>query len=121
VADPNAAAAAGAMIPTPPFVFRAKSHQRLIHAAKLVWHYDAVARNTAAGDLQWTLVMKNFSEQWKALEDKKGYNKPQAPKTTTRHSLLSSGRKPSGTTYIKQLEFAPSLWPASLDLRWLCL
>jgi hypothetical protein len=36
-ADPNPAAAAGAMIPTPPFVFGAKSQHRLIHAAKLVW------------------------------------------------------------------------------------
>jgi hypothetical protein len=36
VADPNPAAAAGAAIPTPPFVFGAKSQQRLINAAKLL-------------------------------------------------------------------------------------
>jgi hypothetical protein len=73
--DPNPAAA--------PFVFGAKSQQRfLIYAAKLVSHYDAVGRNAAAGNPQWTRVMKNFSEQWNALEDKQGCNEPEAPKMT---------------------------------------
>jgi hypothetical protein len=64
----------------PPFAFGAKSQQRLSHAAKLIRHYDAVGCNTAAGNVQWTPVMKNFYEQWKALEDKKGGDKPEAPK-----------------------------------------
>jgi hypothetical protein len=50
--DPNPAAAAGATIPTPPFVFGAKSQRRLNHAAKLVRCYDAVGCNTAAGNPQ---------------------------------------------------------------------
>jgi hypothetical protein len=83
VPDPNAAAAAqGATIPTPPFVFGAKSQMRLIHATKLLLYYDSVGRNTTAGNLQWTPVMKNFSEQWKALEDKKGGDEPEVPKIT---------------------------------------
>jgi hypothetical protein len=83
VADPNPAAAAGATIMTPPFVFGAKSQQRLIHAANLIRYYETVGRNTTVGNLQWTPVMKNFSEQWKALEDKnKGGDEPEVPKIT---------------------------------------
>jgi hypothetical protein len=70
------------MYPTPPFVFGAKSQQRLIHATKLIQYYNTLGRNTTAGNLQWTPVMKNFSEQWKALEDKKGGNKPEVPEIT---------------------------------------
>ena len=82
VADPNAGAAAGATIPTPPFVFGAKSQQRLIHATKLIRYYDTVGHAATAANLQWTRVMKNFSEQWKALKDKKGGNEPEVPKIT---------------------------------------
>ena len=77
IADPNPGAAAGAMILTPPFVFGAKSQQRLIVYTKLLRFYDTIVGCAAtAGNLQWTLVMKNFSEQWKALEDKKGGDEP---------------------------------------------
>ena len=82
IPDPNPAAAVGATVPTKPFVSGAKSQQRLINAAKLVRYYDTVGRNTTAGNLQWTPVMKNFSEQWKALEDKKGGDEPEVPKIT---------------------------------------
>jgi hypothetical protein len=80
--DPNPAAAAGVKIPMPPFVFGAKSQQRLSHAAKLVRCCDAVGRNATAGNPQWTPFMKNFSEQWKALKDKKGGDEPEVPKIT---------------------------------------
>ena len=82
IADPNPGAAAGATIRTPPFAFGAKSQQRLIVSTKLLRFYDTVGRVTAAGNLQWMPVMKNFSEQWlawKALEDKKGGNEPDIP------------------------------------------
>jgi predicted DNA-binding WGR domain protein len=82
VPDPNPAAAVGATIPTPPFVFGAKSQMRLINSTNLLRYYDSVGRNTTAGNLQWTPVMKNFSEQWKALEDKKGGDEPEVPKIT---------------------------------------
>ena len=69
VPDPNlAAAAAGAMVLTPPFVLGAKSQQRLISAMKLIRYYATVGRKATAGNLQWTPAMKNFSEQWKAME-----------------------------------------------------
>jgi hypothetical protein len=82
VPDPNAAAAVGATIPTPPFVFGAKSQMRLINSTNLLRYYDSVGRNTTAGNLQWTPVMKNFSGQWKVLQDKKGGDEPEVPKIT---------------------------------------
>ena len=83
VPDPNPGAAAGATIPTPPFVFGAKSQQRLIQSTKLLRYYDTVGRTATAANLQWTPVMKNFSEQWKALEDKKkAGDEPEVPKIT---------------------------------------
>jgi hypothetical protein len=95
IPDPDPGAAAGATISTPPFVFGAKSQQRLIIATDLVQYYDTVGRNATAGNLQWTLVMKNFSEQWKALKDKKRGDEPEVPC----HFPSSSGLKLSGTTY----------------------
>ena len=83
VPDPNPGAAVGATIPTPPFVFGAKSQQRLIQSTKLIRYYDTVGRTVTAANLQWTPVMKNFSEQWKALEDKKkAGDEPEVPKIT---------------------------------------
>jgi hypothetical protein len=76
IADPNPGAAEGSTIPTPPFAFGAKSQQRLIHATKLLRFYDTVGRAVTAANLQWTPVMKNFSEQWKSFENKKGGDKP---------------------------------------------
>ena len=63
----------------PLLAFGAKAQQRLIHATKLLRFYDTVGRAVTAGNLQWTPVMKNFSEQWKALEDKKGGDEPDVP------------------------------------------
>src|SRR4051812_38687613 len=44
VPDPNPGAVAGATIPTPPFVFGAKSQQRLTVACKLAKYYETVGR-----------------------------------------------------------------------------
>ena len=82
IPDPNPAADVGATIPTPPFVFGAKSQMRLIVATDLIRYYVTVGRNNTAGNLQWTPVMKNFAEQWKALEDKKKADEPEIPKIT---------------------------------------
>jgi hypothetical protein len=72
IPDSNPGAAPGATIPTPSFVFGAKSQKRLITASALLrCYYDTVGRNTTVANLQWTPVMKNFEIQWKALEDKK--------------------------------------------------
>jgi hypothetical protein len=82
IPDPNPGAAPGAIIPTPSFVFGAKSQKRLITASTLLRYYDTVGRNTTVANLQWTPVMKNFEIQWKALEDKKRAEEPEVPKIT---------------------------------------
>jgi hypothetical protein len=79
VPDPNPGAAT---IPTPSFVFGAKSQKRLITASTLLRYYDTVGRNTTVANLQWTPVMKNFEIQWKALEDKKRAEEPEVPQIT---------------------------------------
>jgi hypothetical protein len=60
--------------------------------------------------------MKNFSEQWKALEDKKGGDKPEVPKITKALPIVKE-QKLSGTTYTKQLAFIPSPWLVLSTLR----
>jgi hypothetical protein len=50
--------------------------------SNLMKYCGTVGRNTTAANLQWTPVMKNFSEQWKALEDKKAGNEAEVPKIT---------------------------------------
>lgn len=82
VADPNPGAAAGATIPTPSFVFGAKSQKRLLVATNLVRYFDTVGRDLTAANLQWTHVMKNFEIQWKALKDRKNDDDPDVPKIT---------------------------------------
>ena len=63
IPDPSEGAPEGATIPTPPFVFAAKSQKRLIVAAKLLCYYETVDRNVTAVNMQWTGTMKNFKEQ----------------------------------------------------------
>ena len=48
VPDPNPAAAPGATIPTPLFVFGAKSQHRLTVACELVRYYYTIGRNLSA-------------------------------------------------------------------------
>ena len=62
-----------------PFVFGAKSHKRLLVATKLVKFYHTVGRTLSSDNMQWTHVMRNFEEQWKALEDRKSEDAPDTP------------------------------------------
>jgi hypothetical protein len=80
VPDPNPNAAPGATIPTPAFVFGAKSQKRLFVATDLIKYYDATGRDYTAANLQWTNVMKNFEIQWKALKVKQKEDPPETPK-----------------------------------------
>ena len=80
VPDPNPGAAAGVTIPTPPFVFGAKSHKRLLVACDLLKYYQAVGRDLTAGNVRWDPIMKNFEIQWKGLKDKKDEDAPDVPK-----------------------------------------
>ena len=82
VADPNPGAAPGATIPTPAFVFGAKSQRRLLVATDLVKYYETTGRDLTAANIQWNTVMHNFAIQWKALKDKKEDDIPDIPKIT---------------------------------------
>ena len=68
ILDPNPVAAAGAMKPTPSFVFGAKSQHRISVACEIVHYYNAVGHDITTANMQWTQVIKNFEDQWKALK-----------------------------------------------------
>jgi hypothetical protein len=80
VQDPNPNAAPGTTIPTPAFVFGAKSQKKLLVATDLIKYYDATGRDYTAANLQWNHVMKNFDIQWKALKVKQKEDPPETPK-----------------------------------------
>ena len=80
--DPNPTAPAGATIPTPPFVFGAKSQIRLRVSAELVRYYQTVGQELSAANMQWNPIGKKFQQHWKALEDRKKDDTPDTPKIT---------------------------------------
>ena len=67
-------------VPTPPFIFGAKSQKRLQVACDLVRFYEMVGRLLTAANMQWNPQMKNFAEQWKALTTRKDEDAPETPK-----------------------------------------
>ena len=69
VPDPNPGAPASATIPTPPFIFGAKSQKQIAVTCYLVRFYATVGRDLTAANLQWNTIMKNFEVQWKALKE----------------------------------------------------
>ena len=78
--DPNAGI--GATIPTPPFVFGARSKMRILAACDLILFYNMIGRDLTAGAIHWDPVIKNFVLQWKALEDRRKADNPEVPKIT---------------------------------------
>jgi hypothetical protein len=82
VPDPNPAAAPGATIPTPSFVFGAKSQKRLSVMCNLIRYYNTVGRPITVASIMWETVGRNFEIQWKALKDKKDKDEPDVPKIT---------------------------------------
>ena len=80
VPDPNPGAPPGATIPTPPFVFGAKSQKCIAITCDLVRYYATVGRELTAANLQWSTIMKNFEIQWTALKERKGDDSPDIPK-----------------------------------------
>ena len=80
IPDPNPVSVAGATIPTPAFVFGAKSQARLSVACNLVTFYNTVGCDLTAVNMHWTHVAKNFKTQWKALKSHKDEDNPDIPK-----------------------------------------
>jgi hypothetical protein len=87
VPDPDPGAAAGATIPTPTFVFGAKSQMRLLAACDLVRYYETVGREITPQNIRWDPVIKNFSEQWRALSNSKTAD-PDVPKISKTLSVI---------------------------------
>ena len=79
IPDPNPNADAGATIPTPAFIYQAKSQKRLAVACNLIRYYQTVGRDLTASNIQWNQVMSNFEIQWKALKERKDEDDPEVP------------------------------------------
>ena len=80
IPDPTPGAPPGATIPQPPFVFGAKSLNRLTAAADLVRYYQTVARTLTPANMKWEPVVKHFMNHWDALTERKKEDNPETPK-----------------------------------------
>ena len=80
VPDPDPNAAAGATIPTPAFVFGAKSQLRLKAAFDIARYYETTGRALSVGNMRWNPVIKTFTEHWKSLTARKDATDPEVPK-----------------------------------------
>ena len=79
VEDPEHSDNAYTMIPTPLFVFGARSRTRLGTDAELVRYYETVNCTITVSNMTWSQTVKNFQVQWKSLEEKKNNYKPNIP------------------------------------------
>jgi len=80
IPDPDPNAAAGATIPTPPFILGAKSQMRLIAACDLMRYYETVGRSLSVTNIKWNPVIRNFQDQWKALKSRRKDEEVKVPK-----------------------------------------
>jgi hypothetical protein len=70
----------GLTISTPPFVFGAKSLNRLKAASAIVRYYETIGRAPTIANMQWDPVMKVFAGHWKSLQERKLEDNPKTPK-----------------------------------------
>lgn len=82
IVNPDTNAPAGSTIPTPPFVFGAKSLLRMQAACELIKYYEATGRTITAANIMWNPVIKDFKDQWKALQDQRKADDGEVPKIT---------------------------------------
>lgn len=82
IPNPDPGAAPGSTIPRPLFVFGAKSQKRLLEACDLIRFYDTIGRPLTAGNIRYIPVIKNFTQQWKVLKDRKEDDSPEVPKVS---------------------------------------
>ena len=80
VPDPNPNAALGATIPTPAFIFGAKSQLRLKAAIQIAKYYETTGRELTVANMRWNPTIKNFSDHWKSLLARKDATDPDVPK-----------------------------------------
>ena len=86
IPDPAAGAVGGpplgATVPTPPFVFGAKSQLRLKAASNIVRYYETVGRVLTPSMIRWGTEIKVFNQHWTTLVTRKDEDKPEVPKIT---------------------------------------
>jgi len=80
IVDPNDAAGVR-LIPIPPFVFGAKSQLRVKAATNLLHYYETVGRVHTVSNLRWDPIIKNFTQHWKSLKDRKDESAPDIPRS----------------------------------------
>ena len=88
IPDPNPNAAPGAMIRTPSFIFGAKSQLRLKAAITIAKYYETVGRPLTASNMRWDPVIKNFTEHWKALGERKDETNLETPKISKTLTIM---------------------------------
>jgi len=71
---------AGVTIPTPPFSFPIKSQIQLEAAIEMAHFYDMIGRAFTTQNMMFNPIIKNFTELWDVLEEKKKKEEPEVPK-----------------------------------------
>lgn len=87
IPNPDPQAPPGSTIPRPPYVFGAKSQKRLLAACEAVRYYETTNRPLTVGNMNWDPVVRNHSEQWKALVARKDED-IEVPKVTKQLPIL---------------------------------
>ena len=77
-----------ATIPTPPYVFGAKSQQRLNVACSVVQYYSMIGRILTAPNLKWDPVLFNFKDIWESIENRRELDNPDTPKISKTLSIM---------------------------------
>ncbi len=88
IPNPDALAPAGSTIAQPPFAFGAKAQKRLLAVCDLVRYYVMINRALTAQNMQWEPVMRNFTESWTSLKDRKEGAAPEVPKISKTLSII---------------------------------
>ena len=82
VPKPSPRVTVGANIPTPPFVFGAKSQTRIEVAYNLIRFYETIGRPLRAAKLKWGTIIHKFGLLWKLLEARQFVVHPTTPLIT---------------------------------------
>ena len=79
IPDPTLGADPGATIPTPPFLFGAKSQARLEVAYNLISFYKNIGGPLTASNIAWAPLMRCFGEIWKSMKENRRADDPNTP------------------------------------------
>jgi hypothetical protein len=88
IANPDPNTPPRATIAQPLFVFGAKPQKYLLVACDMVRYYEMIARELSATNMCWKPVIKTFTQQWKALKDRKDGEAPEVPKISKTLSII---------------------------------